>query len=168
MAIVEALCTASIPGFRTTSPSKVEHLLKQLPPDASRRCVRRGCAFVTTAVESVDDRVLGILEPRATHAARLYPGVAGLMRGLGLFLVPTLVPAYSRPGPRWRATKNLLANLIRLGLVEHVPPVQLTIRLLIPAGSRLLEVLPLHNAAIGPFEQGRRWSYPWANARLRG
>ena len=47
--------------------------------------------------------------------------------------------------------------------MEHVPPVQLTIRLQIPAGSRLLEVLPLHNASIGPFQQ-EALSYPSATS----
>jgi hypothetical protein len=87
-----------------------------------------------------------------------------LMRGLGLFLVPTFV-AFT-PWTTLEGYEDLLATLIRLGLMEHVPPVQLTIRLLIPAGSRLLEVLPLHNAAIAPFQQ-EALSYPWANSDRR-
>ena len=113
---------------------------------------------MTTAVESVDDHVLGILDKGHTRAD--FIRVAGLMRGLGLFLVPTFVPF--TPWTTLEGYEDLLATLIRLGLMEHVPPVQLTIRLLIPAGSRLLEVLPLHNAAIGPFQQ-EALSYPWAN-----
>jgi hypothetical protein len=86
------------------------------------------------------------------------------MRELGLFLVPTFVPF--TPWTTLEGYEDLLATLIRLGLVEYVSPVQLTIRLLIPAGSRLLDVLPLHNAAIGPF-QHEALSYSWANPDCR-
>jgi hypothetical protein len=47
-------------------------------------------------------------------------------------------------------------------LVEHVSPVQLTIRLLVPAGSRLLE-LPEARAAVGEFDEDAlsyRWVHP--------
>ena len=155
MAIVEAL-HREYPSLSYDVTIKVEHLLKH----ARHLPVLRetGCAFVTTAVESVDDRVLVILDKGHTRAD--FIRIAGLMRGLGLFLVPTFVPF--TPWTTLEGYEDLLANLIRLGLVEHVPPVQLTIRLLIPAGSRLLEVLPLYDAAIGPFEQ-EALSYPWAN-----
>jgi radical SAM superfamily enzyme YgiQ (UPF0313 family) len=136
---------------------KVEHLLKHAGRLPALR--ETGCAFVTTAVESVDDDALRILDKGHTRAD--FIRLAGLMRGLGLFLVPTFVPF--TPWTTLEGYEDLLATLIRLGLVEHVPPVQLTIRLLIPAGSRLLEVLPLHNASIGPFQQ-EALSYPWANS----
>jgi radical SAM superfamily enzyme YgiQ (UPF0313 family) len=136
---------------------KVEHLLKHAGRLPALR--ETGCAFVTTAVESVNDDALRILDKGHTRAD--FIRLAGLMRGLGLFLVPTFVPF--TPWTTLEGYEDLLATLIRLGLVEHVPPVQLTIRLLIPAGSRLLEVLPLHNASIGPFQQ-EALSYPWANS----
>jgi len=41
-----------------------------------------------------------------------------------------------------------------------VPPVQLTIRLLIPAGSRLLEITDLYAVELGAFEP-ERLMYPW-------
>ncbi|HXP16070.1 MAG TPA: CUAEP/CCAEP-tail radical SAM protein, partial [Terriglobales bacterium] len=106
----------------------------------------------------VDDHVLRVLDKGHTRAD--FIRLAELMRGLGLFLVPTFVPF--TPWTTLEGYEDLLATLIRLGLVEQVPPVQLTIRLLIPAGSRLLEVLSLHDVAIGPFQQ-EALSYPWAN-----
>jgi radical SAM superfamily enzyme YgiQ (UPF0313 family) len=155
MQIVEALHREH-PGLSYDVTIKVEHLLKHAGRLPALR--ETGCAFVTTAVESVDDHVLRILDKGHTRAD--FIRLAGLMRGLGLFLVPTFVPF--TPWTTLEGCEDLLATLIRLGLVEHVPPVQLTIRLLIPAGSRLLEVLPLHNAAIAPFQQ-EALSYPWAN-----
>src|SRR5216684_778850 len=144
------------PGLSYDVTIKVEHLLKHAGRLPALR--ETGCAFVTTAVESVDDDVLRILDKGHTRAD--FIRLAGLMRGLGLFLLPTFVPF--TPWTTLEGYEDLLATLIRMRLVEHVPPVQLTIRLLIPAGSRLLEVLPLHNAAIGPFQQ-EALSYPWAN-----
>jgi radical SAM superfamily enzyme YgiQ (UPF0313 family) len=159
MQIVEALHREH-PGLSYDVTIKVEHLLKHAGRLPALR--ETGCAFVTTAVESVDDQVLRILDKGHTRAD--FIRLAGLMRGLGLFLVPTFVPF--TPWTTLEGYEDLLATLIRLGLMEHVPPVQLTIRLLIPAGSRLLEVLPLHNAAIGPFQQ-EALSYPWANSDRR-
>jgi radical SAM superfamily enzyme YgiQ (UPF0313 family) len=159
MQIVEALHREH-PGLSYDVTIKVEHLLKHAGRLPALR--ETGCAFVTTAVESVDDDVLRILDKGHTRAD--FIRLAGLMHGLGLFLVPTFVPF--TPWTKLEGYEDLLATLIRLGLMEHVPPVQLTIRLLIPAGSRLLEVLPLHNAAIGPFQQ-EALNYPWANSDRR-
>jgi len=159
MQIVEALHREH-PGLSYDVTIKVEHLLKHASHLPALR--ETGCAFVTTAVESVDDDVLRILDKG--HTCADFIRLARLMRGLGLFLVPTFVPF--TPWTTLEGYEDLLATVIRLGLVEHVPPVQLTIRLLIPAGSRLLEVLPLHNAAIGRFQQ-EALSYPWANPDRR-
>ena len=156
MQIVEALHREH-PVLSYDVTIKVEHLLKHAGRLPALR--ETGCAFVTTAVESVDDDALRILDKGHTRAD--FIRLAGLMRGLGLFLVPTFVPF--TPWTTLEGYEDLLATLIRLGLVEHVPPVQLTIRLLIPAGSRLLEVLALYNASIGPFQQ-EALSYPWANS----
>jgi radical SAM superfamily enzyme YgiQ (UPF0313 family) len=159
MQIVETLHREN-PGLSYDVTIKVEHLLKHAGRLPALR--ETGCAFVTTAVESVDDDVLRILDKGHTRAD--FIRLAGLMRELGFFLVPTFVPF--TPWTTLEGYEDLLATLIRLGLLEHVPPVQLTIRLLIPAGSRLLEVLPLHNAAIGPFQQ-EALSYPWATSDRR-
>jgi hypothetical protein len=46
--------------------------------------------------------------------------------------------------------------------VQNVSPIQLAIRLLIPAGSRLLELDEISKLT-GPFEE-RALSYPWAHS----
>ena len=48
-----------------------------------------------------------------------------------------------------------------LDLVEAVAPIQLAIRLLIPAGSRLLELDEVREM-VGPFD-ARALVYPWKN-----
>src|SRR5205814_199137 len=52
-------------------------------------------------------------------------------------------------------------EIARLDLVENVAPVQLAIRLLIPAGSRLLE-LPEVRTRVGPFDEAAL-VHPWVH-----
>jgi hypothetical protein len=125
-----------------------------------------GCAFVVSAVESVDDYVLQhILEKGHTRAD--FVRVAGMFRDvglvLGLVLAPTFVPFH--PWMTLEGYADLLATIAELDLVEHVSPVQLTIRLLAPAGSRLME-LPEARAAIGGFDEDAL-SYRWVHRDAR-
>ena len=135
---------------------KVEHLLehRELLPVLRDT----GCAFVTTAVESVDDRVLRMLDKGHSRADFIH--LAKLMRAIGLFLVPTFVPF--TPWTTLQGYEELLHTIAKLQLVENVPPVQLTIRLLIPAGSRLLEVTELYAVEVEAFEP-ELLVYPWRN-----
>jgi hypothetical protein len=120
---------------------------------------KTGCAFVVSAVESVDDYVLQhILEKGHTRAD--FVRAAKLFRELGLVLAPTFVPFH--PWMTLEGYADLLSTIADLDLVEHVSPVQLTIRLLVPAGSRLLE-LPEARAAVGDFDEDAlsyRWVHP--------
>lgn len=132
---------------------KVEHLRRHaglLPVLAET-----GCAFVTSAVESVDDRVLAHLDKGHTRADVAW--VAEACARAGLPLVPTFV-AFTP----WTTTDgylDLLDTMAGLGLVEHVAPVQWTLRLLVTWQSRLLE---LHDIAAltGPFDPVTL-TYPW-------
>ena len=133
---------------------KVEHLLEQR--DLLPVLRQTGCAFVTTAVEAVDDRVLRMLDKGHSRADFIH--LAKLMRALGLFLVPTFVPF--TPWTTLEGYEELLRTIATLGLIENIPPVQLTIRLLIPAGSRLLEITDLYGIELGAFEP-ERLMYPW-------
>ncbi|MGZ4823819.1 MAG: CUAEP/CCAEP-tail radical SAM (seleno)protein [Terriglobales bacterium] len=135
---------------------KVEHLLQHAKHLPLLRDT--GCAFVTTAVESLDDHVLSILDKGHTRAdfLRLVP----LFRQAGLTLAPTFV-AFT-PWITHASYADLLDTISDLDLVENVSPVQLAIRLLIPAGSRLLE-LPDVRDIIGDFDPvalSYRWQHP--------
>src|SRR5262245_10637010 len=76
------------PGATYDVTIKVEHLLRH----ADMLPVLRdtGCLFVTTAVESVDDRVLSKLEKGHTRAD--FERVVSLCREAGVALAPTFVP----------------------------------------------------------------------------
>ena len=135
---------------------KVEHLL--LHKDLLPRLTAGGCAFVTSAVESLDDRVLAFLEKGHTRADFL--ATVDLCRASGLTLVPTFVAFH--PWLTLRDYCDLLETLARLDLVDQVAPIQLAIRLLVPEGSRLLE-LPDFRAHLARFSAATL-SYPWTHA----
>ena len=132
---------------------KIEHLLEH----AEHLPVLRetGCLFVTSAVESVDDRVLRILEKGHTRAD--FVEVLRRVRGAGLVLHPTFV-AFT-PWITVDGYLDLLQAVRDLDLIDELAPVQLAIRLLIPAGSRLLE-LPEVRTLVRPFDEGRL-CHPW-------
>jgi radical SAM superfamily enzyme YgiQ (UPF0313 family) len=134
---------------------KIEHLLahRELLPVLART----GCLFVTSAVESVDDRVLEKLDKGHTRADFIL--AAELCRSAGLTLVPTFV-AFT-PWTTVASYVDLLKVLDDLGLTAHVAPVQLAIRLLVTWQSRLLE-LPDIQAVIGPFDPNTL-TYPWTH-----
>ena len=134
---------------------KVEHLLRHAECLEELRAT--GCAFVTTAVESLDDQVLSRLDKHHTRADFLE--LVRLFHEAGLALAPTFVPF--TPWTTLESYADLLETLATLGLVEAVPPVQLAIRLLIPAGSRLLDLSEVQ-ALVGPFDR-RALSYRWEN-----
>ncbi len=133
MQIVRAL-HAELPHLTWDATIKVEHLLDHA--DLLPEMVRSGCAFVTSAVESVDDVVLEKLDKGHTRAD--FERVVGLCRGAGLGLTPTFVPFTPWTTPAGYV--ELLRALAALDLVDCVAPVQLAIRLLVPARSRLLEL----------------------------
>jgi radical SAM superfamily enzyme YgiQ (UPF0313 family) len=111
---------------------KIEHLLRHralLP-----RLAASGCAFVTSAVESIDDEVLAILDKGHTRDG--FVSAVALCRDTGLTLVPTLVAFH--PWTTLAGYCELLDTIEALGLVDRVAPIQLAIRLLVPQGSRLL------------------------------
>jgi len=132
---------------------KIEHLLRHRGRLAELRDT--GCAFVTSAVESVDDAVLERLAKHHTRAD--FFAVAEHMRQVRLVLHPTFV-AFT-PWTTAAGYRDLLRAIARLDLIEHVSPVQLAIRLLIPRGSLLLELEEVR-ALVGPFDD-RALVHPW-------
>ena len=113
---------------------KVEHLKQHA--DKLDDLKRTGCLFVTTAVEEVDDVVLDKLEKG--HTRQDFVEVVAAARTAGLTLSPTFIPFHPWSTPE--GFLDLLRTLADLDLVENVGPIQLSIRLLIPQGSRILEL----------------------------
>ena len=147
------------PALSCDATIKIEHILQHadLLPEL-KAC---GCAFIISAVESVDDRVLDYLAKHHTRAD--YYQAVRLLRQHDLALAPTWVAFH--PWTTLGAYLDLLRSLVELELVEAVPPVQLSIRLLIPQGSLLLE-LPGFSERIGAFD-AKLLGYPWRNPDAR-
>jgi len=112
-------------------------------------------------VESVDDAVLEKFDKGHTRADFL--AVVARFRELGMTLLPTFVPF--TPWTTFEGYTDLLDVLAEQGLSENVAPIQLAIRLLIPAGSRLLE-LPEVSAMVGPFDSAAL-VFPWKHEDAR-
>jgi radical SAM superfamily enzyme YgiQ (UPF0313 family) len=144
---------AEFPGITYDVTIKVEHLLRHAALLPLLR--QTGCLFVTTAVESVDDGVLAKLEKG--HTRRDFEEALSLCRAAGVTLSPTFVPF--TPWTTLPGYCDLLQTIERLDLIAHVSPIQLAIRLLVPEGSRLLELDDLRRI-VRPYSAASL-TYPW-------
>lgn len=135
---------------------KVEHLLKyekHLPA-----LKQTGCAFITSAVEAVDDKILKIFDKGHTRADFL--AAVEVVEKHQLSLNPTFV-AFT-PWTTLEGYRDMLRLLSEVDLVNNIASVQLAIRLLIPAGSRLLEIQPIPGLVneIDEEQLGYVWRHP--------
>jgi radical SAM superfamily enzyme YgiQ (UPF0313 family) len=138
---------------------KIEHLLKYEKHLPALR--NTGCLFVISAVESVDDAVLGFLDKG--HTRKDFLRVVKTFRELGMTLHPTFVPF--TPWTTVDGYLDLLRVIEQEGVIESVAPIQLGIRLLIPEGSRMLELDEVRRL-VGRFDP-QSLAYPWKNADPR-
>ena len=152
MRVAESVARA-FPDLTYDVTIKIEHLL--LNHDRLNQLRDTHCLFVTSAVESFDDDVLVALQKR--HCADDVRRVVIECRRAGLDLMPTFV-AFT-PWTTLDSYITLLEEIDRLSLVDHVAPIQLAIRLLVPDGSRLLST-PEVSACLEPFDP-IRLVHPW-------
>jgi hypothetical protein len=146
---------AEFPDLTFDITTKVEHILKRgaVLPELGRQ----GCLFLISAVESVSDTVLAILEKNHTRAD--IEQALKLVRAAGIAPRPTWV-AFT-PWTTLGDYLDMLAFIEANGLIDHVDPVQYTIRLLVPPGSYLLN-RPEMKAHLGRLDQAS-FSYVWAH-----
>jgi radical SAM superfamily enzyme YgiQ (UPF0313 family) len=150
--IVERVAS-EFPGLTYDATIKIEHLLEQAVMLPLLR--ETGCLFITSAVESIDDEVLGKL--RKGHTRDGFVRAAALCRDAGVLLVPTFVPF--TPWTTLSGYVELLDLVEELDLVEQVAPIQLAIRLLITAESPLRELEDIQRVT-GAFDPGSL-TWPW-------
>ena len=144
---------AEFPHMTFDATIKIEHIINHrdvLP--VLKEC---GCLFVTSAVESVDDAVLAFLDKN--HSSEDFNLAVSILRALDIAIAPTFVPF--TPWTTLQGYIDLLERLVSLRLVESVPPIQLAIRLLIPAGSYLLRI-PGFVDLIDAYDE-QLLGYPW-------
>jgi radical SAM superfamily enzyme YgiQ (UPF0313 family) len=152
MPIIQAL-HSEFPDLTYDVTIKVEHLLKY---DHLLPVLRdSGCLFITSAVEAVSDHILEIIDKGHTQADFVQAAIR--LRELDLVLNPTFVTftPWTTPGDYL----EMLSIINELGLIENVAPIQYAIRLLIPSGSRLLE-LPEVQELVGAYDHAALF-YPW-------
>ncbi len=152
MRVVRAL-HAEHPDLTYDVTVKIEHLRAHAALLGELRAT--GCLLVTTAVESLDDAVLARLEKGHTRAD--FELVLAACRAAGLALAPTFIPF--TPWTTHAGYRALLSALVEMGLVDAVAPVQLGLRLLITAESRLLELPEIRDLA-GEFDPAAL-VHPW-------
>jgi radical SAM superfamily enzyme YgiQ (UPF0313 family) len=133
---------------------KVEHMLRHR--EALAELPALGCAFVVSALESLSDEVLGRLDKG--HTERDVHEAVALCRELGLVLRPTFVTFTP-----WTTLDDYVALvdwIVGEDLIDHIDPIQLAIRLLVPPGSALLEDEPEWLGSLAAEELGFRWQHP--------
>ena len=150
--VVRAL-DAEFPDLTYDVTTKIEHIVKN--PALLPELKQTGCLFITSAVESVDDRILELLDKN--HTAEDFECAVELLREVDIAFAPTFV-AFT-PWITLEGYVALLERLVDLELVESVSPIQLAIRLLIPQGSYLLH-LPGFKDLIDAFDPDLL-GYPW-------
>jgi radical SAM superfamily enzyme YgiQ (UPF0313 family) len=132
LAVARAL-HAEFPAVTFDFTAKIEHLLRhrgRLPELASL-----GCLFIVSAAESLDDRVLAVLEKGHTGADVVEALRA--TRAAGITLRPTWV-AFT-PWTTLEGYRAWLDFVAAEELVDAIDSVQYGLRLLVPPGSLLLE-----------------------------
>ena len=158
MELVEAF-HREFPAVSYDVTIKIEHLLKYEEHLPVLRDT--GCLFVISAVESLDDAVLGFLDKG--HSREDFLRVVKTFREMGMTLHPTFVPF--TPWTTADGYLDLLRVIEQQGVIENVAPIQLGIRLLIPEGSRMLELEDVRRL-VGTFDP-QSLAYPWKNADPR-
>ena len=156
--LVERLA-AEFPQLTYDVTIKIEHLLQHA--DLLPLLKDTGCLFITSAVESIDDAVLIKLQKGHTRAD--FRRAVELCREAGVALTPTFVPF--TPWTTVEGYIELLTEIERLDLVEAVAPIQLAIRLLVTAESKLLD-LPDIKDSVQPFDPASL-TWPWRHREPR-
>jgi len=154
MAVARAL-HAAFPAVTFDVTAKIEHLLRHR--DHLKELRDLGCLFVVSAVESLNDGVLAILDKGHTRAD--VETALRITDAAGITLRPTFVPF--TPWTTLDDYRGLLAFIEDWGLVDAIDPVQLSIRLLVPPGSLLAE-----HPAFLPFRGAldeERFTYHWVH-----
>jgi hypothetical protein len=153
--VVRAL-HAEHPSVTFSFTTKVEHVLahRELFPELAAS----GCLFVVSAVESLSDTVLRLLDKG--HTRDDVAAALSIARQAGISFRPTFV-AFT-PFTTLDDYLDLCRFIRDRDLEQEVDPVQLAIRLLIPPGSLMLELPELAPFLTGLDVEGltHTWRHP--------
>lgn len=144
------------PALTFDFTTKVEHILEH--PDLFAELADCGATFVVSAFESTSDLVLSKLDKG--HTVADMERALCILRDAGLAPQPTWMPF--TPWTSLDDYLHLLGWIRAQGLIPYVPAVQLSIRMLVPPGSALLDDADVA-AWIGPLDAENftyRWDHP--------
>ncbi|MEE2709708.1 MAG: CUAEP/CCAEP-tail radical SAM protein [Gemmatimonadota bacterium] len=133
--------------------TKVEHVLEHKQVFEELKSL--GCAFVVSAVESVSQIVLERLKKGHTRVD--IDQALHILNEAGIPMRPSLV-AFT-PWTTAADYLEMLSFIEERALIDHIDPVQYTIRLLVPPGSALLDQ-PDTESWLGPLDQNG-FTYHW-------
>jgi radical SAM superfamily enzyme YgiQ (UPF0313 family) len=150
---------AEFPWLTFDATIKVEHLLEhqKLLPELGEL----GCVFVVSAVESIYPEALAHMKKGHTKAD--VAAALELLDAAGIAMRPSLLPF--SPWETLESYRELLAFIAEQDLIEHVDPVHLSIRLLIPPESAVLQD-PGRDAWLGELD-APNFSYRWRHPDSR-
>ncbi len=143
------------PDLTYDATIKIEHIVSY--PEEIKVLKETGCLFILSAVEAVDDAILALLDKG--HSREDFINALAFLREIDINLAPTFV-AFT-PWTTLDIYLQLLEDIVTWQLIESVAPVQLSIRLLIPAGSYILKLDNI-DAIVGDFDAGIL-GHPWNN-----
>ena len=143
------------PNLTFDCTTKIEHLLKHRSLLSELRDC--GCIFIVSAVESLNDAVLENLQKGHTCADVF--AVIDLLKDVGIALRPSLVPF--TPWETLDSYLYILDCVENAELIDHIDPVQYTIRLLVPPGSSLI-AQPAIQPYLGALDQ-ESFTYLWTH-----
>jgi hypothetical protein len=155
LAIVRA-AHAEFPHLTFDFTAKIEHLLRHRARLGEFHDL--GCLFIVSAAESLSDAILGHLDKGHTRAD--IASVLELTREVGIDLRPTWV-AFT-PWTTLADYVELLDFHHEQALIDHVDPIQYSLRLLVPPGSLLLSSSAMrpHLGALEEATLSYRWTHP--------
>ena len=147
------------PNVTFDMTTRIEHILqhRDLMPEFGAL----GCVFVISAVESVSELVLEKIDKGHTKADVIE--ALSVLDKAGIAMRPSLLPF--TPWTTLDDYLELLDFIEEYDLIEHVDPVHLSIRLLVPPGSALLD-RPETAAWLGPLDEAA-FTYRWTHTDPR-
>jgi len=150
---------AEFPQVTFDMTTRIEHILQHR--DLMPEFAALGCVFVISAVESVSELVLENIEKGHTKADVVE--ALSILDAAGIAMRPSLLPF--TPWTTLEDFLELLDFIEKHDLIENVDPVHLSIRLLVPPGSALLD-RPETAAWLGPLDEAA-FTYRWTHADPR-
>jgi radical SAM superfamily enzyme YgiQ (UPF0313 family) len=147
---------AEFPHVTFDFTSKVEHILKYRALFAELAAL--GASYVVSAIESLSATVL--LKLHKGHTAGDIDAALAILDSVNIAMQPTLV-AFTP----WTSLSDylmLIEWILERGLMDRIPAVHLSIRLLIPPNSALLSEAAGESwlGELRPEDFGYRWTHP--------